>query len=149
MSHRDRGHTSPVASILTCRLKIDILIQELFWGHIRRKAGEMLHAHLCHRGLSKSVKSSTCRSSDASPAGPIPPCSVVPLQIKRGHPFHSYAQHSQMQAPQKHSSREGNLCSLTFLYSISQIMRTRQWSTDKSHKTRVIWAETCPSDGFF
>ena len=31
-------------------------------------------AHLCQRGRSKSVKSSTCRSSDARPAGPMPPC---------------------------------------------------------------------------
>lgn len=31
-------------------------------------------ARLCQRGRSKSVKSSTCRSSEASPAGPIPPC---------------------------------------------------------------------------
>lgn len=32
-----------------------------------------LGPHLCHRGLSKSVKSRTCRSSDARPAGPMPP----------------------------------------------------------------------------
>lgn len=29
---------------------------------------------LCQRGLSMSVKSSTCRSSVARPAGPMPPC---------------------------------------------------------------------------
>ena len=31
-------------------------------------------AHLCHLGLSMSVKSSTCKSSEANPAGPMPPC---------------------------------------------------------------------------
>jgi len=30
--------------------------------------------HLCHLGRSGSVKSSTCRSSVARPAGPMPPC---------------------------------------------------------------------------
>ena len=36
-----------------------------------------MHADLCHRGLSKSVKSSTWRSSDARPAGPMPPCNII------------------------------------------------------------------------
>lgn len=35
--------------------------------------------HLCQRGLSRSVKSSTCRSSEASPAGPMPPCTTTML----------------------------------------------------------------------
>lgn len=35
--------------------------------------------HLCQRGFSKSVKSSTCRSSEASPAGPMPPCTTTML----------------------------------------------------------------------
>lgn len=38
--------------------------------------------YLCHRGLSKSVKSRTCRSSEASPAGPIPPCTSTILCLK-------------------------------------------------------------------
>ena len=41
------------------------------------QAGGRSRAHLCQRGLSKSVKSRTCRSSDASPAGPMPPCNAA------------------------------------------------------------------------
>jgi hypothetical protein len=42
-------------------------------------AAARLSAHLCQRGLSRSVKSSTCRSSEARPAGPMPPCTTTML----------------------------------------------------------------------
>ena len=49
-------------------------------GEVRRsQEGKLLTrqnsnpTHLCHLGLSGSVKSSTCRSSVARPAGPMPP----------------------------------------------------------------------------
>lgn len=36
----------------------------------------LIVSYLCHLGLSKSVKSRTCKSSDAKPAGPMPPCNM-------------------------------------------------------------------------
>lgn len=45
----------------------------------QQAAAAAISAHRCQRGLSRSVKSSTCRSSEASPAGPMPPCTTTML----------------------------------------------------------------------
>ncbi len=64
------GRSIGKAVLTACRMfrctasRFDPFPQAMFWHH----------PHLCQRGLSRSVKSSTCRSSEARPAGPMPPC---------------------------------------------------------------------------
>ena len=75
-------HTVPATQLLQWLSRCLVVLSR---GHVINAcsdwASNLCTAYLCHRGLSKSVKSRTCKSSEARPAGPIPPCDTGSCQL--------------------------------------------------------------------